>query len=144
MSGEPGPKPSKLVLRAARPGDAAAIAALIVALGYEVSAAEVTERLRAVEALVADRGGVIGVLTTDMMTVLHRPRPVGRISMMVVAEAARGGGVGTAMVAEAERLLAAKGCGLIEVTSNMKRSRAHAFYQKLGYERTSYRFAKPL
>ena len=94
--------------------------------------------------LVADRGGVIGVLTTATMQVLHRPRPVGRISMMVVAEAARSGGVGAALVAEAEARLKAEGCGLVEVTSNAKRLRAHAFYERLGYERTSYRFAKQL
>ena len=45
---------------------------------------------------------------------------------------------------EAEKRLAAKGCGLVEVTSNRKRLRAHAFYERLGYERTSYRFAKTL
>jgi ribosomal protein S18 acetylase RimI-like enzyme len=48
------------------------------------------------------------------------------------------------MLAEAESRLAALGCGLVEVTSNMKRGRAHSFYERLGYERTSYRFAKAL
>ena len=138
-----------LMIREAIPKDAPAMAALIVALGYEVTAAEVRARLGALRkagqtALVADRGGLLGVLTTSRMTVLHRPRPVGRISMLVVAEAARGGGIGRALVAEAEKRLAAAGCGMIEVTSNSKRLRAHAFYEKLGYERTSYRFAKPL
>ena len=40
--------------------------------------------------------------------------------------------------------LRAAGCGLVEVTSNAKRLRAHAFYERLGYERTSHRFAKQL
>ena len=138
-----------LVIRDAMPADAGAIAALIVALGYEVSAGEVRSRLAALgkagqTALVADRGGLVGVLTTSVMIVLHRPHAVGRISMLVVAEVARGGGIGRALVAEAEKRLAAAGCGLIEVTSNSKRLRAHAFYEKLGYERTSLRFAKPL
>ena len=62
--------------------------------------------------------------------------------MMVVAEAARSGGVGAALVAEAEARLKADGCGLIEITSNAKRLRAHAFYERLGYERTSIRLAK--
>jgi ribosomal protein S18 acetylase RimI-like enzyme len=146
----PPPKPEpKLVLRDARPGDAEALAALIRALGYEVTAADVRKRLALLKkagqfVLIADRGGVIGVLTSSTMHVLHRPRPVGRISMMVVAEAARGRGVGAALVSEAEARLAAAGCGLIEVTSNAKRLRAHAFYERLGYERTSLRFAKTL
>jgi ribosomal protein S18 acetylase RimI-like enzyme len=144
----PKPKPEpKLVLRDARPKDAAAIAALIDALGYEAEAADIRRRLAALakagqQIVVAEKGRLAGVLTTSMMIVLHRPKPVGRISMLVVAEDARGAGIGTALVAEAEKRLAAKGCGLIEVTSNKKRLRAHAFYERLGYERTSYRFAK--
>jgi len=146
----PKPKPApKLVLRDARPGDAAAIAALIETLGYEAAAADVKRRLGAFakaggQAIVAEKGKLIGILTTEMMAVLHRPKPVGRISMLVVAEEARGAGIGGALVAEAEKRLATKGCGLIEVTSNRKLLRAHVFYEKLGYERTSYRFAKAL
>lgn len=142
---KPAPKPEpKLVVRDARPRDATAVAALIVGLGYEVTATDIKRRLRMVQALVADKGGLVGVATLSMMTVLHRPRPVGRVSMLVVAEEARGGGIGKALIAEAEKRLAGAGCGLIEVTSNTKRLRAHAFYEGLGYERTSYRFAKVL
>jgi len=152
--GAPKPKPTakpkpepKLVLRDARPKDAAAIAALITALGYEAEAADIKRRLAALakagqQIVVAEKAKLVGVLTTSMMIVLHRPKPVGRISMLVVAEEERGAGIGTALVAEAEKRLAAKGCGLVEVTSNRKRLRAHAFYEKLGYDRTSYRFAK--
>lgn len=153
---EAGPKPApkskpepKLSLRDARPKDAEAMAALIVALGYDVTEKEVRSRLASLRkaglhALVAEQGGLAGILTTAITQVLHRPRPVGRISMLVVAEKARGAGIGSALVAEAERRLAAAGCGLVEVTSNRKRLRAHVFYEKLGYERTSYRFFKPL
>jgi ribosomal protein S18 acetylase RimI-like enzyme len=145
---EPAPEP-RLVLRDARPRDAEAIAALIVALGYEAGAADIKRRLAMLakagqQIVVAEKARIVGVLTTSMMIVLHRPKPVGRISMLVVAEEVRGGGIGTALVAEAEKRLAAKGCGLVEVTSNKKRLRAHAFYERLGYERTSYRFAKSL
>jgi ribosomal protein S18 acetylase RimI-like enzyme len=146
----PAPKPEpKLSIRDAKPKDSEAIARLIVALGYEVTAAEVKRRLAALAKaglapLVAERGALAGVLTLSLTQVLHRPRPVGRISMLVVAEGLRGEGIGSALVAEAEKRLAAKGCGLVEVTSNTKRLRAHAFYEKLGYDRTSYRFGKTL
>jgi hypothetical protein len=46
------------------------------------------------------------------------------------------------MVREAERLIAARGCGLVEVTSNNRRADAHRFWESNGYEKTSSRFAK--
>jgi GNAT superfamily N-acetyltransferase len=141
------PKPPKI--RAAKPDDADALAGLIAALGYDVDAADVRKRLAALrkrgeEALVIEQGEILGLLTTSTAITLHRPLLVGRISMMVVAEPARGQGLGARLVAAAEEVLKARGCGMIEVTSNRKRLRAHAFYEKLGYERTSHRFAKAL
>jgi GNAT superfamily N-acetyltransferase len=138
-----------LLIREAGAGDAEAIVKLIDALGYHVTRGEVDERLSNLRAygqlaLVAERRGVVGLLTTSIMRVLHRPRPVGRVSMLVVAPQVRGGGIGGALLADAENLLAGQGCGLIEVTSNRARERAHRFYERLGYERTSYRFAKKL
>jgi ribosomal protein S18 acetylase RimI-like enzyme len=147
---KPAPKPApKLSIREAKPKDAEAIARLIVALGYDVTAAEVKRRLAVLQkagepALIAEQGSPAGILTWHVTPVLHRPRPVGRITMLTVAEGLRGQGIGAALVAEAEKRLAAKGCGLVEVTSNTKRLRAHAFYEKQGYARTSYRFGKTL
>lgn len=148
----PTPKPKrepKLVIRDARPKDSAAIAGLVTALGYETGEADVRKRLAALKkagepALVAERDALLGCLTLHITPVLHRPRPVGRITLLVVAEKSRGQGIGAALVAEAEKRLTAKGAGMVEVTSNVKRLRAHAFYERLGYERTSYRFAKSL
>ncbi|SMF68341.1 GNAT family N-acetyltransferase [Allosphingosinicella indica] len=145
MSGEG----AALAIRAATRADAPAIAALIDGLGYAADAEVVTARMLAVRearqhVLVAADGAVIGVLTTSVMHVLHRPKPVGRISMLVVSPERRGSGIGAALVAEAERLLAAEGCGLVEVTSNRRRVEAHRFYERLGYEHTSHRFGKTL
>jgi predicted N-acetyltransferase YhbS len=95
--------------------------------------------------LVAERDGdVIGCLSTSVMRVLHRPAPVGRISMMVVDEALRGRGIGAGLVSAAEQALAEQGCYMVEVTSHLRRTEAHRFYERLGYERTSVRLAKEL
>jgi ribosomal protein S18 acetylase RimI-like enzyme len=64
--------------------------------------------------------------------------------MLVVATGARGRGVGSALLAAAEERVRARGCVLFEITSNMRRKEAHGFYQKRGFERTGYRFAKAL
>jgi ribosomal protein S18 acetylase RimI-like enzyme len=138
---------SEIRIRQARSGDGAALSRLIGQLGYEVGEDEVVERLGEMQVegrpvLIAELGGrIAGCLSTSIMRVLHRPRPVGRISMMVVDEALRGRGIGKALARAAERMLAERGCGLVEVTSNRARAEAHRFYEKLGYERTSYRFA---
>jgi ribosomal protein S18 acetylase RimI-like enzyme len=147
---KPAPKPApKLQVREAKAGDAEAIAALVTALGFAAAETDVARRLAALRRageppLVAVEEEVLGILAWHVTPVLHRPAPVGRVTMMVVAEAARGRGVGTALVEAAEARLAAKGCGLVEVTSNIELGGAHAFYRRRGFERTSYRFAKPL
>jgi GNAT superfamily N-acetyltransferase len=61
---------------------------------------------------------------------------------MVVTEARRGQGIGKALVRAVEAKCAALDCVLVEVTSNVRREQAHRFYEGLGYERTSVRFAK--
>ncbi len=81
-----------VTIRPAAADDSAAIARLIGQLDYEVSAYDVAKRLAAMQAeerlvLVAELdGAVVGCLSTSVMRVLHRPAPVGRISMMVVEE----------------------------------------------------------
>jgi GNAT superfamily N-acetyltransferase len=137
-----------IAIRNATAADSAAIQRLIGQLGYSATQGEVQSRLSAIEAagqevLVATFASeVIACLSTSTMIVPHRPAPVGRISMMVVDERWRGKGVGAEMAAAAERLLAGKGCQIVEVTSNLRRTDAHRFWERLGYERTSARFAR--
>jgi ribosomal protein S18 acetylase RimI-like enzyme len=147
---EPEPEPPPpLIVRSAATADLKPIADLVTGLGFESSSDEIAQRLAALKKagetpLVAEQGGVIGVLAWHVTPVLHRPRPVGRITMMVVADGERRRGVGRALVEAACAQMQSKGCGLIEVTSNVDLSGAHGFYRKLGFERTSYRFAKAL
>jgi GNAT superfamily N-acetyltransferase len=142
--------PPRLRIRVADAVDGEALAALLGQLGFEASADELADRIgrlsrMAEPVLVAKLDDqVAGCLTWHVMTVLHRPLPVGRITMLVVAETARRKGIGRALVEAAEARLTARGCGLVEVTSNVKLRAAHAFYRHLGYDQTSHRFAKAL
>jgi GNAT superfamily N-acetyltransferase len=137
-------------VRPAGARDCARLADLIGQLGYEATKADVAERIAVMEAedrlvLAAELDGVVvGCLSTSIMRVLHRPAPVGRISMMVVDEALRGRGIGAVLVRAAEEALAEQGCHMVEVTSHARRTEAHRFYEQLGYERTSVRLAKTL
>ncbi len=138
-----------LSIRDLHEGDLPGLVPLLEELGYPVTpdALEIRFELFASKgecALVALRDErVVGLLTLHVTHVLHRPGSVGRVTTLVVAQDAQGQGIGRALMDEAERRLWARDCVLIEVTSNMKRSDAHAFYEKLGYERTSFRFGKP-
>ncbi|HET6764953.1 MAG TPA: GNAT family N-acetyltransferase [Longimicrobiaceae bacterium] len=138
-------------IRQATATDADELARLLTLLGHPTTA----EHVRATwdvwaaegnEALVAEgaAGGLSGAVTLHRMRVLHRTKPVGRVTALIVDEAERGGGIGRALMAAAERTLEADGCGLIEITSNLRLTKAHAFYRRLGYEHTSIRLAKPV
>ena len=136
------------MIREARPRDAAAIAALIAELGYDVDQADVARRVSRLRKigeppLVAEADGLVGCVGWHVTEVLHRPQPLGRITLLVVTERVRRQGVGRLLVEAAEGRLAGRGCGFVEVTSNVKRAQAHRFYERLGFERTSYRFISP-
>lgn len=131
--------------------DASEIARLITQLGYPATADEMRERWQAWkdqgnQALVVgiEAAELLGVCTLHCTSVLHRPKPVGRLTALVVDERARGRGVGRAIVAAAEVELKRSGCGMVEITSSSKRAEAHAFYESLGYEKTSVRMFKSL
>ncbi|MES2138018.1 MAG: GNAT family N-acetyltransferase [Pseudomonadota bacterium] len=150
---EPKPKPKappRPQLRAAKPGDAKAISALLAYLGHPLGEAAVRKNLAALARLketpivaTLDKK-VVGLVGIHTMSTVHRDAPVGRIPVLVVAVEAHGHGIGRMLVEEAERRLKKAGCKMVEVTSNDRRAEAHAFYRHLGYERTSLRFMKKL
>ena len=137
-------------IRDARPEDSAQIVELVRLLGHQVDAEGVRSRLEYLQAqncpqLVATEGEqVLGLCGVNRTIAIQRTRPVGRVSILVLAEGARDRGLGRRLIEEAERRFRAMGCGLIEITSNLSFVDAHGFYEHLGYERTSYRFFKEL
>jgi GNAT superfamily N-acetyltransferase len=147
----PKPKaPPKPQIRMAKPADAPTLTALIEFLGHPITEKDVRKNLtrlaRLDEApLVATLDKrVVGLIGVHRMITVHRDAPVGRIPILVVAEDAQGHGIGRMLVEAAEDALRKAGCKLVEVTSNDRRTQAHAFYRHLGYERTSLRFMKRL
>ncbi len=137
-------------IRPARAEDAPALAGLLDELGFPTAIDVTEQRIRALAqsgetVLVGARAGtVLGFAALHVTPVLHRPTPVGRVTALVVTHAARGQGLGRALVTAAERHSASAGCALVEITSHQDLAAAHAFYQRIGYTITSYRFRKEL
>lgn len=140
-------------IRIARNYDAAALAALCGELGYPVTRQQVVARLAAVEAQAAGRvfvaedaaGVVVGWLHVTLQAQLLDD-DVAEILGLVVADAARGRGVGAELLCAAERWARERGATCMRVRSRVERGRAHGFYERAGYARakTQHVFGKPL
>lgn len=140
-----------LHIREAAADDVAALADLATQLGYPSQPEEMSRRLTALQSersvvLVALEGSqIVGLVQVSIEpTVLVEARAT--IDALVVDEAHRGEGIGSALVDAAESWAVDRGCLLICVRSNITREGAHTFYKKLGYVlvKTSFVLTKGL
>ena len=140
-----------LKIRDGKLSDAADLAALMCELGYGTAGAEMESRLISIlkdpryKTLVALNDdkicGMIG--TVSASSYLHNDL-TGRIIALVVSRESRRRGIGARLIAEAEKNLIQRGITRVTVTTRFEREKAHQFYEKLGYARTGFRFAKNL
>jgi N-acetylglutamate synthase-like GNAT family acetyltransferase len=112
------------VIRLATRDDVGEIARLIAPQGFEIDGENVAAVWEAWQVegnsalVIPGKNCLLGVITLHKMTVLHRPKPVGRITSLGVDPLAQGQGYGHALVD------------------------AHDFYRHLGFKQTSFRFAR--
>jgi len=94
--------------------------------------------------LVAEVGGhVVG--TTDLLIVqnlTHGGAPWAIVENVVVDEAVRRCGVGSALITEMARLCEEAGCYKMQLLSNKHRTQAHRFYQSVGFEAVAEGFRR--
>ena len=92
--------------------------------------------------LVAEEDGT--VLGSAVVVVLpgftHGNRPWAVVEYVVVDGAARGRGIGRALMERAADLARQAGCYKLMLNSNKQRPDAHRFYKSLGYEQTHEAF----
>ena len=136
-------------IREAVEADLEPIAGLLAELGYPASVREVERRLREVEqhppdavlTAIFDRQ-VVGFVSLHVMPYFTSGDRVCRVTALVIKEGMRGRGIGRSLMRAVERQAREVGCTAIEVTSADYRKEAHAFYERLGYPRTSVKFFK--
>ena len=67
-----------------------------------------------------------------------------KVESVKVSAARRSQGIGARMMAHAETVARARGAKLLELTSNGKRTDAHRFYERIGYDQSHKGFKKAL
>lgn len=85
--------------------------------------------------VVADDGGtVVGTLQLTVIPGLARTAATrGQVEAVRVASSGRSAGVGGALIRWAIEEARARGCRLVQLTSDATRTRAHEFYERLGF-----------
>jgi len=138
-----------LIIRTARAADLPAVVAMLaddpLGAGRERYAEPLPEAYRAafaaIEAqagnavLVAERAGILlGCLQLVFIPHLTRLGMTrAQIEGVRVARAARGQGIGEALMVEAVARARAAGCGLVQLTTDATRPEARRFYERLGF-----------
>jgi GNAT superfamily N-acetyltransferase len=82
--------------------------------------------------------GTFALLIMDNLA--HQGRPSGVAEDVVVNAEWRGKGVGKQMMAFAIEKCREAGCYKLALSSNLRRTQAHKFYETLGFERHGYSF----
>ncbi|MER3419799.1 MAG: GNAT family N-acetyltransferase [Chloroflexota bacterium] len=82
-------------------------------------------------------GQVVGTLTMYVLANLsYGARPFAVIENVVTDVAVRGRGLGRLLMAHAEELARRQGCYRMVLTSHRRRTDAHRFYERLGFQRS--------
>jgi GNAT superfamily N-acetyltransferase len=140
-------KTSKVAVRPARIADVPALCELYQELHADDDSyrlpkpAEMRDAFRAIAPnrdhhilIAADGGKIIGSLHVMVFRHLgHGLRPLAVVENVIVTGAYRSQGVGELLMAAADRVARRNRCYKMSLTTNLKRPRAHRFYERLGW-----------
>ncbi len=141
-----------ITIRAAEASDLPAILALLAQHAMDDGAVLPPERAAAIFERIASypdyhlyiarhRGHTVGSYALLIMDNLgHRGAPSAIIESVVVEPACQGQGIGRRMMDHALGIARARGCYKAVLSSNLKRDRAHRFYESLGFERHGHSY----
>ncbi|MEU3773872.1 GNAT family N-acetyltransferase [Streptomyces sp. NPDC032472] len=87
--------------------------------------------------VLADADAVVGCLQLTYIPGLGQGgRERALVEAVRIREDRRGGGLGAELMRLAVERARGRGCGLVQLTSNKRRSGAHRFYERLGFARS--------
>lgn len=117
------------------------VTSLAAQLGYPETLEEIAARFAEVDKLSTHQlyvaksadDKVLGWVHINIETYTLLSDQRAMISALVVDEKHRGLGIGASLITKAEGWAKAKSIPLVKLTSNIKRSGAHRFYEKFGY-----------
>ncbi len=87
---------------------------------------------------------VAGFCSLAIKNSLWQQSRIGLLSEMIVDEAFRNRGIGTALLGTIVDVARQRGCRRIELDSAFHRDEAHRFYEKAGFVKRAYLFSKEL
>jgi glucosamine-phosphate N-acetyltransferase len=91
-----------------------------------------------------DGDAVVGFCSMNLRESLWQQGWLAYIDELVVDQAYRGRGIGTALLLKALDYAKKKGCTRVELDSALHRKAAHRFYINLDFEKRAYTFSKAL
>ena len=129
-----------VAVRQMRSEDTGAVARLVTQLGYPSTEDEIRRRFDLIKdrwdarLLIAQRSGsaIVGWVHVQALYLLESDARA-EIFGLVVAETARGTGVGRRLMEAAEEWALLRGLSVMGLRSNHLRTEAHGFYEHLGY-----------
>lgn len=136
-------------IRIAVPADAPRLVPLFIDLEHPSTEEQLVRRLTRLAgdptyaAWVAEADGeLLAFAAGHLLHLVENDDPAAQLVALVVAHEQQGRGLGKQMVAVFEAWASGLGAARFAVTSNRRRTDAHAFYEGRGYDRTGFRFAK--
>lgn len=137
----------KLAIREASARDAEGIAGLLAQMGPSPSPAAIRRTIPVLAKqgnpiILAERDGIIGCAAWQVLVMPQYPKPVGRITVLLVDKNARRQGVGAALLSRVEERIKKNGCEIVELVHDIELSSANSFLRQAGFVRSGYRFAR--
>jgi len=141
---------SKLEIREAQKGDASIISSLLIQLGYNTASSKIETLISMTSSEnneiyvgILD-GKVIAVMSIIFFKYFPAAEKLCRRTSIVVDETVRGSGVGSKLIDYAKSMALSQKCSMLEITTSLRREQTQAYYESIGFQKTSYKYVQRL